>query len=72
MCCDYRVMASGKFTIGLNETKLGIVAPAWMGDLFVQTVGARWALVALLLGSTRALHAMRTGIVTDWATPAGV
>jgi 3,2-trans-enoyl-CoA isomerase len=29
MSCDYRVMVRNKFTIGLNETKLGIVAPYW-------------------------------------------
>jgi hypothetical protein len=29
MSCDYRVMVKNKFTIGLNETKLGIVAPFW-------------------------------------------
>ena len=29
MCCDYRVMVGPKFTIGLNETQLGIVAPFW-------------------------------------------
>jgi 3,2-trans-enoyl-CoA isomerase len=28
--CDYRVMIGGQgFNIGLNETKLGIVAPFW-------------------------------------------
>jgi enoyl-CoA hydratase/carnithine racemase len=27
--CDERVMASGNFGIGLNETQLGIVAPFW-------------------------------------------
>jgi len=29
MSCDYRVMVGPKYTIGLNETKLGIVAPKW-------------------------------------------
>ena len=29
LCCDYRVMQGPKFTIGLNETLLGIVAPFW-------------------------------------------
>ena len=29
MCCDYRAMVGPKFTIGLNETQLGIVAPFW-------------------------------------------
>ena len=31
MSCDYRIMAQHpKFNIGLNETKLGIVAPTWV------------------------------------------
>lgn len=29
LCCDYRIIVDGKFKIGLNETKLGIVAPPW-------------------------------------------
>lgn len=29
MSCDYRVMVGPNYTIGLNETKLGIVAPKW-------------------------------------------
>src|SRR5690606_6432620 len=27
LCCDYRVMASGPYAIGLNETQVGLVAP---------------------------------------------
>ena len=27
LCCDYRVMASGPFRIGLNETQVGLVVP---------------------------------------------
>lgn len=29
LSCEYRVMVGPKFTIGLNETQLGIVAPPW-------------------------------------------
>ncbi len=29
MCCDSRIMVSGKSKIGLNESKVGIVAPYW-------------------------------------------
>lgn len=30
MTCDYRIMADNpRYTIGLNETQLGIVAPFW-------------------------------------------
>src|SRR5580692_11455867 len=27
ICCDYRVMAEGKFIIGLNEVPVGIIVP---------------------------------------------
>jgi hypothetical protein len=27
--CEYRVMVGPKYTIGLNETQLGIIAPKW-------------------------------------------
>lgn len=38
----------GEHTIGLNETKLGIVAPKWFQDPFVQVIGYRQAELALL------------------------
>ncbi|KAF6023865.1 ECI1 [Bugula neritina] len=50
MCCDHRVMADGKLTIGLNETLLGIVAPRWFSDTLINTVGHREAERALQLG----------------------
>ena len=34
MSCEYRVMLP-KFTIGLNETQLGIVAPTWFQGMKV-------------------------------------
>lgn len=61
MSCDYRVMSAGDAgdegrkkhvpTIGLNETKLGIAAPPWMGQLLVRTVGFRQAELALAMGT---------------------
>jgi len=50
MCCDHRIMAEGRYTIGLNETLLGIVAPTWFQDTLVNTVGHREAERALQLG----------------------
>jgi len=38
-------------TIGLNETKLGIAAPPWMGQLMVNTIGFRPTEWALALGT---------------------
>ncbi|KZS04326.1 3,2-trans-enoyl-CoA isomerase [Daphnia magna] len=51
MCCDSRIMVNGKSKIGLNETKLGIVAPFWFKDTFVNTIGVRQSERALQLGS---------------------
>lgn len=32
LTCDYRIMADNpRYSIGLNETQLGIVAPFWSG-----------------------------------------
>lgn len=50
MCCDYRIMTAGKPLIGLNETQLGIVAPTWFRDTFVNTIGHREAEKMLGLG----------------------
>lgn len=33
--CDYRVMVQGKYTIGLNETQLGLVVPTWYEIFFI-------------------------------------
>lgn len=54
LSCDYRVMSATTDkmgpTIGLNETKLGIVAPTWLGFQFIDTVGPREAELGLSLG----------------------
>ncbi|XP_029946176.1 enoyl-CoA delta isomerase 1, mitochondrial-like [Salarias fasciatus] len=51
MTCDYRIMADNpRFSIGLNETQLGIVAPFWFKDTMVNTVGHRHTEMALELG----------------------
>jgi len=51
LTCDYRIMAENpRYSIGLNETQLGIVAPFWFKDTMVNTVGHRTTEVALALG----------------------
>ena len=39
-----------RYSIGLNETQLGIVAPFWFKDTMVNTVGHRTTEMALELG----------------------
>lgn len=51
LTCDYRIMADNpRYTIGLNETQLGIVAPFWFKDTLTNTVGHRTSEMALELG----------------------
>ncbi|KAK2182608.1 hypothetical protein NP493_347g03076 [Ridgeia piscesae] len=64
MSCDYRVMATGKYAIGLNETLLGIVAPFWFRDTMVNTIGHRETERALQLGHLYgADEALKVGLV---------
>jgi len=50
ICADYRVMAEGKFIIGLNEIPVGIVVPKSIFDLYAFWVGKRVAYQFLLEG----------------------
>ncbi|XP_034232488.1 enoyl-CoA delta isomerase 1, mitochondrial-like [Thrips palmi] len=50
LSCEYRVMVGPKFTIGLNETQLGIVAPQWFMICMKDAVGRRQAEMALTAG----------------------
>ncbi|TYZ64348.1 hypothetical protein PybrP1_012317 [[Pythium] brassicae (nom. inval.)] len=66
MCCDYRIMTAGKPMIGLNETQLGIVAPTWFRDTFVNTIGHREAEKMLGLGlQVDATKAKAIGLVDE-------
>lgn len=55
LCCDYRVMAKSEdptrpFRVGLNETQVGLVAPAGIQHLMERTVGKHRAGVLLATG----------------------
>jgi enoyl-CoA hydratase/carnithine racemase len=41
LCCDWRVMAEGDYTIGLNEVRIGIPMPKIVTDLAIRAVGQR-------------------------------
>jgi Delta3-Delta2-enoyl-CoA isomerase len=67
MCCEYRVMLP-KFTIGLNETQLGIVAPTWFMATMKNTIASREAEKALTLGTLFTTdEALRIGLVDEIA-----
>ncbi|CAN9505146.1 unnamed protein product [Ophioblennius macclurei] len=65
LTCDYRIMADNpRFSIGLNETQLGIVAPFWFKDTMVNTVGHRHTEMALELGLLyNPTEALKMGLV---------
>ncbi|XP_010144201.1 PREDICTED: enoyl-CoA delta isomerase 1, mitochondrial [Buceros rhinoceros silvestris] len=67
LSCDYRVMVENpKFIIGLNEAQLGIVAPFWFKDTFVNVVGHRVAERSLQLGILHsAPEALKIGLVDE-------
>ena len=66
LCCDYRVMAAGPFTIGLNETQVGLVAPEGVQHLLRRTVGPYRAERLLVAGElVDAERALAIGLVDE-------
>jgi len=63
--CDYRIMANNpKFQIGLNETKLGLVAPAWFVRPFEDCIGRRNSEKLLYLGALiKSNEALKIGLI---------
>lgn len=43
LCCDVRIMATGPYAIGLNETRVGLSLPPGILRLLQRTVGRRHA-----------------------------
>lgn len=66
LCCDYRVMASGPFRIGLNETQVGLVAPEGIQRLLRRVVGSHRAERLLVTGDMLdAEQALQAGMVDE-------
>ncbi|KAL7300316.1 hypothetical protein TKK_0006945 [Trichogramma kaykai] len=69
LSCEYRIMVQGEHTIGLNETKLGIVAPKWFADPMISTIGYRQAELALMRGSLfKPDEALKIGLIDEIAS----
>lgn len=67
LCCEYRVMLPN-FSIGLNETKLGIVAPSWFMASLKNTVSDRVAEMALSEGTLFSTdEALKIGMIDEIA-----
>lgn len=68
MSCEYRVMGSN-LTIGLNETRLGIVAPEWFAASMRNTISVRETEKALTVGKMfSTAEALNIGLVDEEAT----
>lgn len=66
LCCDYRVMASGPFRIGLNETRVGLAAPEGIQHLLRRAVGPHRAERLLVTGElVDAEQALAIGLVDE-------
>lgn len=73
LCCDYRVMASGPYRIGLNETQVGLVAPEGIQQLLRRVVGPYRAERLLVAGElVDAERALALGMVDELADVDGV
>ena len=68
LCCDWRVMAEGPFTIGLNETQVGIAIPPGIMRLMQRTIGLRQAEAMLVPGMmVDSERALAIGLVDELA-----
>jgi enoyl-CoA hydratase/carnithine racemase len=68
LCCDYRVMASGPYRIGLNETQVGLVAPDGIQRLMRRVAGAHRAERLLVSGElVESEKALAIGLVDELA-----
>jgi len=71
MCCDYRLMAGGKFIIGLNEIPVGIIVPDIIFDLYAFWIGKHKAYRYLLEGRLLQVdEALRDGLIDEICDPA--
>lgn len=69
MSCEYRVMVSGKYKIGLNETALGLIAPSWFMATMRNTIPSRQAEVALTSAKMFTVEeALKVGLIDEVAT----
>ena len=75
LCCDYRIMARSPdparpFAIGLNETKVGLVAPEGIQQLMRRVVGIYRAERLLVAGEmVAAERALEIGLVDEVVSP---
>ncbi len=70
ICCDRRVMAEGRFAIGLNEVQVGIPLPPALLAALQRVVGRRSAERLAVAGEmVSPEEALRVGLVDELAPP---
>jgi 3,2-trans-enoyl-CoA isomerase len=69
ICCDYRVMAEGKYIIGLNEVPVGIIVPDSIFELYAFWIGKANAYRNLLEGKLMGFEAAKNIGLVDESAP---
>ncbi|MBK0383727.1 enoyl-CoA hydratase/isomerase family protein [Pedobacter sp. SD-b] len=69
ICCDYRVMAEGKYVIGLNEVPVGIIVPDNIFELYAFWIGKAAAYRNLLEGKLMGFEEAKNIGLVDATTP---
>ena len=73
LCCDYRIMAQGKFIIGLNEVPIGIIIPESIFHLYSFWLGQANAYRFLLEGKLmHTQQALSTGLIDEVVNPESI
>lgn len=73
LACDYRVMAEGKYVIGLNEVPVGIIVPNSIFNLYAFWIGSANASRSLLEGKLFSPEeALKIGLVDELVNPASI
>lgn len=66
ICADYRIMAEGKFRIGLNEVPVGIIMPPFIFETYAYWIGKGTASKFVLEGKLCSTEeALQAGLVDE-------
>jgi 3,2-trans-enoyl-CoA isomerase len=73
LCCDYRVMAEGKYIIGLNEVPVGIIVPESIFHLYAFWIGNAPAYRNMLEGKLMSTEeALSSRLVDELVKPESI